>query len=1044
MTEKKDLKDMAMKTLQAEDEIMEVDSISSDFQIYRLLASEEGQYSTLVEANKVIAGNARQTANNFNLLMADVSYSMVQAWPDVIDSWNKNIKDKLTGTTKLYLFSDEVTFLRSETYLSHDDRVRGGTNVTAALKRVRAEIETCRETVVQVFIITDGGHGAGEPLPETEIVKMHAPHGKTVNVFLLGITSGFPVNYSIDIRSHLHNGSATIPSLYWAKENSEIDSQMEAIGKDMNMCHVKMTLNHDGYILPGTDSTSVIRPGEWMYFPRPPEEIVDLKVTIDSEERKVYHNVKEANVTILLEYLYPQWNSVLIQRHRKKQHVPRETFGLMDSLFQVNLRKMMSCSTGSAVGVKNRLMRKAYKKLEYGYATLKNMSRTIIEVEGRYKNEIELANNILRSTVSGRKYEVKNLKLRGHGTEEYQNDVEEFRKIYNESQEAIKALPPSHPDECCRITMTSTLTDLQDDEFLLMLEEGKYELLRNFTMTGIPAFSPVRDASQINVWTLTISHMLVMPFTILSQRAIEEKVSVEGSDDILGFINKDVLMKDDDEKSRFNIIIPIVPASAATALRRVVQSKLYAMMATFCILKNPHIIDFSAHLAALACAWVKSLSDHPPANRPSYVTERMGNITATAELYMERKTVKNYINVILTESQQALMTESVSKFNEQTIKCESLVKPLFFLAMRRDKLTASQLENLLPLLLTEYIGRCLSNYKVTEKDATPFTDFFAPELIDPKKMDKWLVNTSQDSIKEFKESHGNLLASFYAPENVEKAIKGFIENKKKDMEDHILDTASLQINMDKVKHLKNVSSCGEVRFFTFGTWAEEMGVPKETIKAAYEPSQVLIYVCEALNNRSSKERMSKTLGSHSDCLKIIKEQVKKEIGNTLLGNLRRKIAELTVGEWKKEYLSTHEQIVKPLSLEQVVAEAQARGIDVTEDTFKLKYRYNAQCKLLRNACQIPVCPFYLVPNRRFNQHLAVERVFGHFPHSLHVVSKEMCDESVEHVMGEIITGSHSGRKNRKKCPIVEPEPFQKLEPEIQELMKIYKLSTETT
>ncbi|MPC94224.1 hypothetical protein E2C01_089382 [Portunus trituberculatus] len=97
MTEKKDLKDMAMKTLQAEDEIMEVDSISSDFQIYRLLASEEGQYSTLVEANKVIAGNARQTANNFNLLMADVSYSMVQAWPDVIDSWNKNIKDKLTG-----------------------------------------------------------------------------------------------------------------------------------------------------------------------------------------------------------------------------------------------------------------------------------------------------------------------------------------------------------------------------------------------------------------------------------------------------------------------------------------------------------------------------------------------------------------------------------------------------------------------------------------------------------------------------------------------------------------------------------------------------------------------------------------------------------------------------------------------------------------------------------------------------------------------------------------------------------------------------------
>ena len=60
------------------------------------------------------------------------------------------------------------------------------------------------------------------------------------------------------------------------------------------------------------------------------------------------------------------------------------------------------------------------------------------------------------------------------------------------------------------------------------------------------------------------------------------------------------------------------------------------------------------------------------------------------------------------------------------------------------------------------------------------------------------------------------------------------------------------------------------------------------------------------------------------------------------------------------------------------------------------------------------------------------------------VSKEMCDESVQYVMGEVITGSHSGRKNRKKCPIVEPEPFQKLEPEIKELLQIYKLSTTTT
>ena len=50
------------------------------------------------------------------------------------------------------------------------------------------------------------------------------------------------------------------------------------------------------------------------------------------------------------------------------------------------------------------------------------------------------------------------------------------------------------------------------------------------------------------------------------------------------------------------------------------------------------------------------------------------------------------------------------------------------------------------------------------------------------------------------------------------------------------------------------------------------------------------------------------------------------------------ISDLTVSEWKKEYLSAHQHVVKPLSLEQIVSEAQVRGIDVTEDTFKQKYR----------------------------------------------------------------------------------------------------------
>ena len=651
------------------------------------------------------------------------------------------------GKTSLFAFNTKVDHLRDGTQLCHHkDKVQGGTNITKALKKVRQEVDNCKENFVQVFIITDGDHGGDSPLPEVEINHMKAPPGKTVNVYLLGITEYFPVNYSIDIRSHLHNGKANMPSLYWAKDKTDIPEQMMAIGEDLKMSNMKMTLNHEGYILPGLDSIPTIHSGEWMYFPKAPEKFVDLKVTINSEERKIPNdNVTDVGINILLEYLYPQWNNVLIQQHRKKLFVPKETFNLMDSLFNATMNKLKQPPCGNEGGVKARLVRKYLKGHEIQYLTMKNKSRTVIEVEGKYENEMELADNILMSTVSGCKYDTKNLKLRGHNTDDFERDIENFSTIYKKIEADIKALPTPHPDECCRVTMSSTLLDLQDNEFQLMLEDGKYELLRNFTMTGIPAYAPVRDSSQINVWTLAISHMLVMPFTILSQRAIEEKVRVEGSANSLGFIDKEVQMKADDEKSRFNIIIPLVPAAASTVLKPIVRSNLYAIMSTFCILKNPHIIDYSAHLAALACAWVRSVFDHPPAKRPEYVKDRLAALTATAELYMDRKSVLTYLKGIFTAPRQALMTESKENVDEQTIKCESLVKPLFFLGLRKDKVKPDQMQVLLRMLLAEFVGRCLSNYKTNDTNAMPFTDFFAAELNDPKEKEKWLLKTSEVS-----------------------------------------------------------------------------------------------------------------------------------------------------------------------------------------------------------------------------------------------------------------------------------------------------------
>lgn len=563
---------------------------------------------------------------------------------------------------------------------------------------------------------------------------MSVPPGKTVDVYLLGIGYSFPVSYSVDIRSLMHNGSASVPTLFWAKEVDDVEDRLSEIGNELNSGLVKLTLNHKGYVLPGSDSTETIHFGEWIYFPEIPDKMPELTLRVNEMEPwSLAMKARMISLPLLLNEVYRQWNSVMIQRYRKKLQIPMETFDLMDSFFKHLLEKMKS-EVSDKDNITTRLAKKHMKTCETSYATLLNESKRLIGIEGKYLSEIELAEGILKTTVTSGKYGLKNLKMKGHSSDDFLTDVEKFRRIYISIKQSILNLDPPTPEECCRITMTSTLQDLQDPHFLDILNENKFDLLKTFTMTGIPMFAPVRDSSQINPWTMVIKHILVTPFTILSQRAIEEYVGMVGD---AGVEDKDVVLQENEESTRFNVVVPTIPAEAAAVLKRLVRTNLYSMLATFCILKHPHIIDHNAHIAALGCAWVKSISDHPPENRPEYIKDRLKSLDATAKLYMDRDAITQYLNVLVCEPKQALMTESTNTYKARTIKCESMIKPMFFIHLDTMKFTKEQIVSLLMLMLAEFIGRCLSHFKAPDHD-TPFTEFFAVELSDAEKKKAWL------------------------------------------------------------------------------------------------------------------------------------------------------------------------------------------------------------------------------------------------------------------------------------------------------------------
>lgn len=1014
--------------------------VEDEFQLY-VATDTNNQHHCLLRAPRSLpqslrpANSATQTQDAFNILMADCSGSMCSYWSPVVVGWQEHVKDKLSGRTKIFVFGSTVDFIRKGTDLNQSDNRSGTTDLTSALRVVRREVDSCSEQYVRVFIVTDGQHCHGDPQPDTEIDRMRPPKGKTVEVFLLGIGYYFPVNYSIDLHSRMHNGSANLPSLFWAKDIDEIVDQLMAVGAELSAGQVTLALNHQGHILPGLDKTETIHLGEWLYFVGPPEDLPSLTIKVDEEEPKpVSAEVQELSMRLLLDQVFRQWNSVFIQQHRRKEHVPHETFDLMDSLFK-NIMNELNADVGDENNLKTRLNKKRVKSYEVAYKTLMNPSKTVIGVEGKYRNEIELAETILKSTVTTRKYDTKNLKLKGHGAEDYETDIKIFRELYEKAKQNILELPAPTPEECCRITMTSTLQDLQDEDFHLMFDESKFDLLKSFTMTGIPIYAPVRDSSQINPWTLGIKQILVTPFTVLSQRAIE--LYAESGDDSLGAENKDVLLQKDNVKTRFNAIIPIVPARAASVLKSLVRSNLYAMLATFCILKNPHIIDYNAHIAALGCAWVRSVSEFPVKGRPEFVCDRLKNIVATADLYMDREGITRYLNALINNPKQALMTESMDQFDGHTLKCESLIKPIFFLNQRKKKLRVTQIVTILRLVLTEFLGRCLSNYKADDVDASPFTDFFANEVNDPARKKAWLEKHCQNIIASFKSAHGELLEKFFAPHFLRDAIKEFIKKQLTSLAEQLSKDITIQINMGKVKSLRNNGSCGDIRWSNFRSWAQEMGLRYDKIEEAFSESQVLVYVVHALTIRNSKERLSKDLSGKEEALELVRKKVTMENTRTLRTTVMKVVEEFAVGEWHKAYTAAHTPLVMPMTRGQIIEAAQARGIEVTEETFGTVYRYDIRLRLLRNACQLPSCPHYLQSHNTFNQHIAIERQQANFPHALHVVTEQYSREGIERVVQEVVSSIHAGRQERPKPPALEPSSLDKLSKELNVLLQEY-------
>lgn len=832
------------------------------------------------ESQQRSTSHTKATQSYYNIVMVDTSASM--HFGRVRDNWNANIAPHLTGKTEIYTFSKVVKFRRVGTLLFAVDNDFSSTNLTMALAKIRSKIDACGDENIRVFLVTDGHDNRGGD-PKREIDLMQTPDGKTVEVYVLGIGEDFPVSYSVDIRSKLHNGSAICPTLFWSRNYFELDEVTRQMCDAMRSTdkNRKINLSLPAKDMPFSETTkSVASIGEFLYYANDPENLVaELTLTCGDDGtviRLTEDSIEDVPPTLLVREVFKQWTAVLLQRHRKRMSVPMAAFDLMEVAFESSLKKTIALLGGERPNnVRARMALKLTKTLPHEYATLVNQSKKLIGIEDRFKNEMEFAEALLSTTVQSR-YDTKLLAMRGYTDCAWRNDVEKFKQQYLTIRDEIRRAGEPDEEDRCRVLFSSFIDDLRDDGFLDLLNDGKINFLTNMTFTGIPILAPLKDSAQINAWTLYIQDICTSPFEILSQRSLAGSSALMEDRKFLSSSSaKEVTLQHENPNSTFNAIVPIIPKKYCQLVKPLVLSNVFSVGATYCILKNALINDPNCHLAALACIWMKSIRDFPKtSSRPEYIRRRIEHVVATSLLYTDRNSIVEYVKAMRDFPEQALMTESTEKFfdGQRRLKCESLIKPAFLLYLFKDSVFKSEhfgeerLISLIRLILVEFLKRCLK-FNTSE---TPYLDFLQkpPETAGEKKnqlhnltrivlssgscVDTTTTTAAAAAVDgHFKKLFDgkNLLERYYTPAEVSAHIRGhwgpIIDKTLTDKNSGLIGNPTP--NMNAINKLTNYSSAGDLTWLGLRAWVHEVFPSSSSSSSSPPPSlcehNIAVNVC---------------------------------------------------------------------------------------------------------------------------------------------------------------------------------------------------------
>ena len=528
-------------------------------------------------------------------------------------------------------------------------------------------------------------------------------------------------------------------------------------------------------------------------------------------------------------------------------------------------------------------------------------------------------------------------------------------------------------------------------------------------MSGIPIYTSIRDAVQLNPWILEIIKILKSPYTIISQTVLESMSTARL--DSVDLNSYGVKLQEDDHTTLFNAVIPVFSPQVAKPMKKILRSRIYAMCCTFAIIKNPHIIDFNIHMASLGILWVRILYENPIRPRPKYVEYRINCIMSTASLYFDRPSFANYRQHLIENTNQALMTEAT----EIKVKCESIVKPMFILhlAIMTNHITNNNhIKKIVKTILMEYVGRCLSNS--IKHETISYKDFFIINNLTMKKIGDELFEEIRLILSDGKNT-GTLLTHYYYEEEIRKATKNVLKSEVQQHLCDIITDVQIILNKDKIEEIRNVSACGDVSLPTLKVFAKEVGLSDFDVEELFSKENLFAYIAHAFNYPESKDRLTWELPTYNECYEKVRKKILNKMVSDVVEDVCKNVTKKILDMWRSNYEECHSDIILPMTKDIIIEKANKKGMSVNEGNFEQVYKnYRSDLGLLRNACQSKKCPWFLQPKINYNEHAYAGRKSDDFLHCLHVVTNRKCYEDLRSIKKSIINSNVEEENSSKR------------------------------